>query len=64
MLSFAIYLLQLGSWSPIRLHLLELKVLLSAVTKRAASDVEAAVSPAGTAEVAETFSSLLGEAVE
>lgn len=64
MLNFAIYLLQLGSWSPLRLHLLELKVVLSAVTRRATSDVEAAVSPAGTAEVAETSSSHLGEAVE
>lgn len=64
MLSFAIYLLQLGSWSPLGFHLLELKVVLSFVTKKAASDVEAAVSPADTAEVTETFSSHLGDAGE
>lgn len=62
MLSFAIYLLQLGSWSPLGFHLLELKVVLSFVTKKAAS--EAAVSPADTAEVTETFSSHLGDAGE
>lgn len=64
MLSCAMYLLQLSLGTPLRLHLLELKVVLSSVASRASSDVEAAVSPAGKAEVAGMFSLHLGEAGE
>lgn len=53
------YLLQLSLGTPLRLHLLE-----SSVASRASSDVEAAVSPAGKAEVAGMFSRHLGEAGE
>lgn len=59
MLSCAMYLLQLSLGTPLRLHLLE-----SSVASRASSDVEAAVSPAGKAEVAGMFSLHLGEAGE